>query len=151
MTDICITQHQAPDAWPAIAAIRETVFIREQGIAEAEEWDAADQTARHFLVHCKGTPIGCARLLVSDNGEAQIGRMAVLEPYRKQGIGRALILALIEYYLSQHKSTSRLFLHAQIQVVNFYQSLGFVEYGEEFMDAGIVHKAMQYLPNSTEG
>lgn len=139
-----ITQHQAPDEWLAIAAIREAVFIVEQGITEADEWDADDLSARHFLARYNGVAVGCARLIVSDNGDYQIGRMAVVKAYRKQCVGQALISTLVEYYLNQVNSDTRLFLHAQIQVVDFYRNLGFVEYGEEFMDAGIVHKAMRY-------
>lgn len=151
MTELHITQHQAPEQWQAIAAIREAVFINEQGITEADEWDEADQSARHFLARYKGLPVGCARLILSDNGDCQIGRMAVLARYRKQGVGGALISALIEYYLQQNRAGSRLFLHAQIQVVHFYQDLGFVEYGEAFMDAGIVHKKMYYLSANNSG
>lgn len=148
MTEILITEHQAPEQWQVIAAIRESVFINEQGITEADEWDEADQSARHFLARYKGVPVGCARLILSDNGDCQIGRMAVLKTYRKQGVGGALISALIAHYLSNTSADTRLFLHAQIQVVDFYRDLGFVEYGEEFMDAGIVHKAMSYPKNS---
>ncbi len=144
MTEIVITKHQAPDQWKAIAAIRKAVFIDEQGITEADEWDEADHSARHFLARHNGVAVGCARLIVNDNGDCQIGRMAVLQTYRKQGIGGALISALIEHYLCNTNAGTHLFLHAQIQVVDFYRNLGFVEYGEEFIDAGIVHKAMRY-------
>lgn len=148
MTEILITEHQAPEQWQVIAAIRESVFINEQGITEADEWDEADHSARHFLARYKGVPAGCARLILSDNGDRQIGRMAVLKAYRKQGIGGALISALIENHLNQMNANTRLFLHAQIQVVHFYRDLGFVEYGEKFMDAGIVHQAMSYPKHS---
>lgn len=75
-----------------LAAIRRTVFIDGQGVPEALEWDADDAASVHFLALLDdGTAVGCARLL--PDGHA--GRMAVLPAWRGQGVGRALLDAVI--------------------------------------------------------
>jgi predicted GNAT family N-acyltransferase len=36
-------------------------------------------------------------------------------------------------------------LHAQVQTIAFYESLGFVVCGEEFKEAGILHREMEMV------
>ena len=118
----------------------------EQGVSAADEWDGSDKTAMHFVLNTPTAPIACARLLQHTDGRHQIGRMAVLKHYRKQGYGRQLIQAIIDHHLNADKHPSPLFLHAQLQALDFYKREGFIEQGEEFLDAEIVHKTMIYLP-----
>ena len=70
------------------------VFIEEQTVPIADEWDGMDDVSTHFLAERNdGTPAGCARLMP----DGQIGRLAVLEAERRQGIGRQLMEAVIEF------------------------------------------------------
>ena len=67
---------------PAVRDIRLAVFVREQGVPEALEWDDADAASVHVLaVDTTETPIGTGRLL--PNG--QVGRMAVHRAWRGRG------------------------------------------------------------------
>ena len=121
-----------------LSQVRRDVFIIEQKVPEALEWDEFDDTAIHILVlNEKQKPIATGRL--KTNG--QIGRMAVIKNYRKQGIGSAILKALINYASQQHYP--KLYLHAQLSAVGFYQQFNFKEYGEQFMDTGIAHQSMQ--------
>ena len=64
----------------ALRAIRRLVFVGEQGIPEAVEFDREDAAARHWLASTTdGRPIGCGRLL-----EDRVGRLAVLPEDRRQ-------------------------------------------------------------------
>lgn len=122
----------------ALAAVRETVFMREQGVPEALEWDGLDETAMHFLAEDKhGRPIGTGRLLA----DGQIGRMAVLAPWRSRGVGTAILEAILTAARSRGVETVR--LHAQNHAVAFYQRFGFTTVSEAFLDAGIPHVSMQ--------
>ncbi|MGR3448325.1 MAG: GNAT family N-acetyltransferase, partial [Paracoccus sp. (in: a-proteobacteria)] len=67
-------------------ALRRKVFIEEQGVAEAEEWDGLDGQALHLLVWQDGTAIGTARILIKD-GTGKIGRVCVLPEARGAGHG----------------------------------------------------------------
>ncbi|EXR41608.1 GNAT family N-acetyltransferase [Acinetobacter sp. 1294243] len=113
--------------------IREQVFIQEQGIAPEDEWDDLDATVLHFIVYDKEQPIATARLLLQHS----VGRVAVLMPYRKQGIGKILMQHIIEY-ARQHK-LPYLKLSAQSYVTAFYEALGFKVQGEVYEDCGIPH------------
>lgn len=120
-----------------LAAVRRTVFIDEQGVPEAMEWDEHDAVSVHFLVLAKdGTPIGCARLLP----DGHIGRMAVLPAWRGHGIGRALLDAAMSAARARGHATLR--LSAQIHAAAFYSRAGFVVDGPAYEEAGIPHVAM---------
>ena len=129
--------------WDSDAAllkrVREQVFIKEQQVPVGLEWDDEDKNCIHLLaVDHTGHPIGCARLLA--NG--QIGRIAVLSPWRGKGVGGALLVELVR--ICQEELHQPSFLHAQTRVIEFYQKHGFQCVGEEFMDAGIPHISMRY-------
>jgi predicted GNAT family N-acyltransferase len=134
-------QHAEP-----LRAIRETVFVQEQNVPLALEWDGEDADALHVLaVAADGTPIGCGRLL--RNGH--IGRMAVLADWRRQGVGAGLLKELLE--LARRHALGPVFLNAQSSAVGFYQRFGFVAEGEPFMEAGILHQGMRLAsdPNNS--
>lgn len=121
-----------------LSAVRRAVFIDEQGVPEALEWDAADAASLHFLVvDGAGQAIGCARLLP----DGHIGRMAVLPGWRGRGVGRALLAAVLETAQARRHGTLR--LSAQTHAAGFYSRAGFVAVGREYEEAGIPHIAMQ--------
>ena len=125
------------DGEPLLRAIREAVFIREQGVPEELEWDGLDEGCRHALaLSLQGEAIGCGRMLA--NGH--IGRIAVLPQWREQRLGTAIMETLLAEARAQ--GLRRVDVDAQTQAVPFYRSLGFVEQGEEFMDAGLPHIKM---------
>jgi predicted GNAT family N-acyltransferase len=120
----------------ALRTVRQAVFVREQGVPEALEWDGLDAPAVHFLALDGNAPIGCARLL----GDGRIGRMAVLPAWRGRGIGAALLERVLAE--ARARGMTRLRLNAQATAVGFYERAGFHCVGEEFLDAGIPHYAM---------
>jgi predicted GNAT family N-acyltransferase len=121
----------------ALRHIRETVFILEQGVPESLEWDEQDDDAVHFLAVANGDiPVGCIRLLPT----GQISRLAVLEAFRNQDIGSAL-LEMAEQEARQ-QGMKEIFLHAQTQASHFYESAGFTVSGGIFLEANIPHRQM---------
>ncbi|MCK9202318.1 MAG: GNAT family N-acetyltransferase [Gallionella sp.] len=125
------------DGEPLLRAIRETVFIREQGVPEELEWDGLDENCRHALaLSLQGEAIGCGRMLA----KGHIGRIAVLPQWREQRLGTAIMETLLAEARAQ--GLSRVDVDAQTQALPFYRSLGFVEQGEVFMDAGLPHIKM---------
>jgi predicted GNAT family N-acyltransferase len=125
---------------PQLRAIRSTVFIQEQNVPEALEWDGEDTHATHVLAcDAQGQAIGTARLLLHGN-LAHIGRMAVLKAWRKQGVGSAVLECVIAE--ARRCGASSAFLNAQTKAVAFYERAGFTREGAEFLDAGIAHFRM---------
>lgn len=123
-----------------LRAIRTEVFIHEQHIPEALEWDGKDPHAIHALVtEFSGDPIGTGRLLLY--GElAQIGRMAVLPAWRGKGVGASLLLCLLDE--ARQRGAGRVFLNAQTVAVPFYERFNFVREGAEYLEEGIPHYRM---------
>ena len=121
-------------------AIRRTVFIEEQRVPEAEEWDGLDGEAIQLLAWDGDRPVGTARILI--RGETgKIGRVAVLREGRGKGTGAALIRAAIAR-LRQVPGVTTAKLGAQTHALGFYERLGFVAFGAEYDDAGIRHRDM---------
>lgn len=125
----------------ACFAVRRAVFIEEQGIDEAEEWDAADETCTHYLAGDETAPLGTARLIARGR-EAKIGRVAVMARARGTGLGRQIMDHLLAEAQSAGFSTAM--LEAQVSVIPFYERLGFVAEGPEYDDgSGILHRVMR--------
>lgn len=123
----------------ALQGIREVVFVQEQKVPRELEWDKQDRTACHFLAEDEnGNPIGTARLL--DDG--QIGRMAVLKPWRSRGVGSALLVTVLTHLSSS--GCPKPFLNAQTRAVPFYQRHGFQIKGDVFLEAAIPHLRMEF-------
>ena len=116
--------------------IRTQVFICEQGITEADEWDDQDLISQHFVIYDQDQPIATARLL-QDNS---VGRVAVIQKYREQGIGRLIMLEIIEH--AQQQQYSFLKLSSQLHAISFYEKLGFVTQGNPYDECGIPHIEM---------
>lgn len=120
--------------------LRRVVFIEEQGVSEANELDALDQSCIHFLATENDLPIGTARMQIKGD-TAKIGRVCVLPTHRGTGLGAALIRAAIDEarkYPEVHFAK----LGAQVHALGFYEKLGFVAQGPVFDDAGIDHREM---------
>ncbi len=120
-----------------LGEVRRRVFIEEQNVPEDLEWDGADNDAQHWLALADNEPVGTARML--RNGH--IGRIAVLSRARGRGLGTALLKAVLAAAAQQQMR--EVYLHAQTHALTFYQRLGFVAEGPEFLDAGIAHRTMR--------
>ncbi len=126
---------------PTCQALRRVVFIDEQGVSEADEVDGLDGRAVHLLAWDGACPVGTARLLVKAP-VGKIGRVCVLPEVRGTGLGAELILAALAE-LRTLPGLSEATLGAQTHATGFYEKLGFVAEGEEFLDAGIAHRHMR--------
>ncbi|WP_426417694.1 GNAT family N-acetyltransferase [Aestuariirhabdus sp. LZHN29] len=138
-TNFHILQKAWADAEAEIMALRSAVFHQEQGIELTLMGDAQDVSARHFLLYLESNniPIGTARML--SNG--RIGRVAIYQRHRGQGLGLALMNYLHDIAIQQGLSETT--LHAQSDSIGFYQRLGYLNEGEPFEEAGIPHQAMK--------
>lgn len=139
-----VTQLRTGD-WAALQAdaapLRTAVFVDEQGVPVAMEWDADDATALHAVSRNRlGVPVATGRLLASDQGVARIGRMAVTRLLRGGGFGREVLQALVA--AAQSRGDREVRLHAQRSAEGFYRRQGFVPHGDTFEEAGIPHVEM---------
>mgnify|MGYP001131698286 CR=1 FL=1 len=121
--------------------IRMRVFVEEQGVPLDEELDEDDIHALHYLVRDGEIPAAAARLVPKSDGVAKVGRVAVLPSYRRQGVGTKLMTYILD---GDARSYEEVILDSQLTAVGFYERLGFVAEGDEFLDAGIPHIRMRF-------
>lgn len=120
--------------------LRLQVFVEEQGVPRELELDALDAVAHHVVALQEGVVVGTGRLILDTPGHGVIGRMAVAGALRRQGIGGRL-LSFLETQ-ARAMGVLGITLHAQHYVREFYARHGYVEEGEPFMEAGILHVQM---------
>ncbi len=120
-----------------ISFIRNCVFVKEQNIPKDLEWDGQDYSAYHYLTFTKADDIiAYARLFPS----GKLGRVAVLKPWRNQGVGSLLVSTICDDAQTHNIATIQ--LSSQISAMQFYIKLGFRTNGDTFLEAGIEHQAM---------
>jgi len=120
-------------------SIRRDVFIIEQKIPESIELDDHKIDAKYFLATLSEKPVGTARYRKTDFG-IKLERFAVLENARNFGVGKALVLFIINYL----KNEKNIYLNAQKSVIDFYAKLGFDSRGDIFFEAEIPHQKMVF-------
>lgn len=118
--------------------VREAVFVTEQGVPPAMEYDQWDAVSQHAVaLGPDGEAVGTGRLLP----DGHIGRMAVLKTWRGRRVGTMLLLHLME--AARKAGLPTLVLNAQRSAEGFYHRFGFLAEGDTFMDAGIPHVRMR--------
>lgn len=120
--------------------VRNAVFVEEQRISPELEFDGLDRQCHHFIARdIQRRPIGTGRL----SPEGKIGRMAVLHEWRRQGVGKSLLRAMIEQ--AHNLDLTKVTANAQVTALDFYEKFGFTEEGEVFFEAGIPHRAIRLI------
>lgn len=80
-----------------------------------------------WLARVDGSPAGCVALRPLDDSVAEVKRMYVDPAWRGQGVGRALLLALVDGARARGYRTLRLgTLHDMTTAQALYRSVGFV-------------------------
>lgn len=122
-----------------ILKARFSVFVAEQHIHYVDE-DNIDYLATHFSLRKNGLVIAYARLFPdAQKGVLRIGRMLTRD--RGKGFAKYIMTEIISF--AQRGNAHTLCLHAQTQVVPFYEKLGFHPVGDIFIEAEIPHIVME--------
>jgi predicted GNAT family N-acyltransferase len=124
----------------SIRRVRETVFIDEQRVPRELEFDDRDPRCHHVLAFDGAVPVGTGRLDLDYGGK--VGRVAVVAAHRRSGVGTAVMERL--HAIARERRQQRLWCHAQLTAVPFYERLGYVRVGAVFVEAGIDHVRMEY-------
>ena len=117
--------------------IRKDVFVNEQQCDPKDEYEFEEEST-HYLLSEKNIPLATARYRKTENG-IKMERFAVLKSKRGKGYGIKILKKMI-LDLSHSKLTK--YLHAQVQVVKFYEKVGFKKIGGKFDEVGIMHYKM---------
>lgn len=122
--------------------LRSQVFVVEQDCVY-QDIDDKDRKAIHVLGLKNKEIIAYARIFEPGDyfKEAAIGRVVVDNKYRGSGYANHLMKASIKLVQDKFKE-SNIKVSAQTYLKKFYQTLGFNQVGEEYLEDGIPHIAM---------
>ena len=115
--------------------VRGLVFIVEQQIDWAIEFDGLDPQCVLFTAYINDKAVGAAR-----SYKNKVGRVATLKEYRKHGVATALMKCIEKYALDN--AMPLLVLNAQLYIKDFYEHLGYIAIGNIFQEADIDHIKM---------
>lgn len=129
--------------------LRNNVLRMPLGLSLYDEDISKENQQMHFgLFDESGNLLACVAAVNCSSTEAKVRQMAVDSKAQGKGCGRKLILC-VEDHLS-HLGFNHFVLHARMSAVGFYEKLGYVRVGQEFVEVGLPHIKMEkYLdPNS---
>jgi predicted GNAT family N-acyltransferase len=125
--------------------VREKVFVVEQEVDPAEEYDEFEATSTHFLAWLHDQPVGTARWRFTSNG-VKLERFAVLKEARGNGVGQALVAAVLADIVSNPDTAEKQkYLHAQLTAMPLYSKFGFEKEGDIFDECNILHYKMKLV------
>lgn len=130
-----------PDLATMSKQIRQSVFVEEQDVEPALEYDEYEEASTHYLLTYNGIPAATARWRETGKG-IKLERFATLLSHRNRGLGAHLLRKVLDDVIPLGK---RIYLNAQLKAIPFYQRERFVKIGDQFTEAGIEHYEMERL------
>ena len=138
-----------PNELYAILQLRSIVFVVEQNCVYPD-MDDKDQSCLHFMCWNESKLIAYTRLVpkgISYPDHSSIGRVVTSPIVRKTGIGRELMERSIRETYQQFGHSS-IKIGAQLYLKKFYESLGFLQTSDVYLEDGIEHIEMIIQPQS---
>ena len=122
--------------------LRSQVFVVEQDCVY-QDIDSKDQKALHVLGFKNNKIVAYTRIFKPEDyfNEASIGRVVVAENERKFKYGYKIMETSINA-ISAHFNTTTIIISAQTYLKKFYNNLGFIKTGDEYLEDGIPHIKM---------
>lgn len=126
-----------------VLQLRSEVFVVEQNCVY-QDIDGKDQKALHVIGEYNGETVAYCRIFKSGDyfEQSSIGRVIVKESYRDRKWGHNLIREAIEAIKNSFGETE-ITISAQLYLKKFYESHGFVQTSEEYLEDGIPHIEMK--------
>ena len=124
--------------------LRSEVFVVEQDCVY-QDVDGKDQKALHILGFKEKKLVAYTRLFKPGDyfENASIGRVVVALKERQHKYGYDIMIASITAIKKKYNET-KIHISAQCYLKRFYNNLGFIEIGEEYLEDGIPHIGMVY-------
>lgn len=125
-----------------ILFLRNEVFIVEQNCVY-QDIDNKDSKAIHIMLFKNEALVAYARVFKPGDyfKEASIGRVVVSKSKRNLNLGKKLMKKAISY-INKDLLLFKIEISAQLYLKKFYESLGFVSIGEEYLEDDIPHIKM---------
>lgn len=118
-----IKEAQTPEEVQQVLAIREAVFVAEQGIPATLDQDGWDDASIHVLAFYQEAPAATGRMTGTTDREGVLARIAVLPAYRGRGLGKRVVRHLEE--LARREGFTAVTLKPHHYLESFYRTLGY--------------------------
>jgi len=127
-----------------ILRVRNEVFVVEQTCIY-QDCGNKDYDSYHLYVEEGNEVVGYLRIVNKgiSYDEISIGRVLVKETHRNKGLSRKIMLEAIKFIEEKLHSTE-IRLSGQVYIKGFYESLGFKQVSEEYLEDDIPHVEMLY-------
>lgn len=125
-----------------VLQLRAEVFVVEQDCVY-QDLDNKDLDAYHMLGVLDTKIVAYARIFKPGDYflESSIGRIVVKKEFRKFQFGYQLVVNSIQF-IENNLQQNKILISAQSYLSKFYNSLGFTQVGEEYLEDGIPHIKM---------
>ena len=119
------------------------VFIQEQKIICEEELDGLDDKCIHVFLEENERVVAYCRIVPKgiNYENISIGRVLVLNEFRKKGIAQEMLKETVEYIKSNFQE-NKIVLSSQLYAKSLYESVGFIVTSDIYEEAGIPHVKM---------
>lgn len=143
-TAITLLEADTPALFDRCLAVRQAVFTGELGVpaeVERDSRDCLDGECRHFLITRGEQDIGAVRCLPQADGTLRLQRFCIRRDCRGQGAGRQTLREVEERF--RREGFSAVALDAKCSAQGFYTACGYETVSGPFLEAGVLHVAMQ--------
>lgn len=143
-TAITLLEADTPALFDRCLAVRQAVFTGELGVpaeVERDSRDCLDGECRHFLITRGGQDIGAVRCLPQADGTLRLQRFCIRRDCRGQDAGRQTLREVEERF--RREGFSAVALDAKCSAQGFYTACGYETVSGPFLEAGVLHVAMQ--------
>ena len=127
-----------------ILRVRNEVFVVEQDCIY-QDCDNKDYNSYHLYLEEGNEVVGYLRIVNKgiSYDEISIGRVLVKETHRNKGLSRRMMLEGIKF-IEENLNSTEIRLSGQVYIKGFYESLGFKQVSEEYLEDDIPHIEMLY-------
>lgn len=123
-----------------MVSLRDDILRKPLGLTFSKE--ELEKEKDHLLIAAYEDEqiLGCC-MLVEEGKTVRLRQMAVLNDLQGKGIGRALMD--FAENLSRDRGYKKITMHARKDALGFYQKLGYIVEGNEFLELNIPHYKME--------
>lgn len=123
--------------------LRYRLFYNEHGLSWNAVIDSSDANCFHAAIILQSNLVAYGQLSKCNQSNYQIKQMVVEPSYQKQGLGKQILLTLLN--LAKQQGATEIALNARLSAVGFYQKIGFKTCGIQFPSSttGVIHVPMK--------
>ena len=127
-----------------VLRVRNEVFVVEQDCIY-QDCDNKDYNSYHLYLEEGNEVVGYLRIVNKgiSYDEISIGRVLVKGTHRNKGLSRRMMLEGIKF-IEENLNSTEIRLSGQVYIKGFYESLGFKQVSEEYLEDNIPHVEMLY-------